>query len=138
MGEQMKFGTIIAMLIALVLISSAAFAQTGYNRQYYTGNYYPTNYYVSPADAAVYSYTNVAHTYPTYYGGYYGSYYSYPYATYYTTPVIYRSAYVYPVYGAYYAPTYYPYTSGVSFYSSGDSWGVSITRGSICGYYGYC
>jgi len=111
-GELMKVGYLALALVSLILLATGAFAYSGFNRYYYTDNYYPTVYYTAPYA--------VAYSYPSYY-------YSYrPVYGYYAAPVVVPT---------YYAPSYY---SGMSFYSSGDSWGISISRGSVCSYYGYC
>ena len=110
----------IVVLIALMFLISGAFAYTGFNRYYYTDNYYPTTY--------------MAHPYST--GYYYPSYYS---SSYYYTPTYYAPSYYYPTYyPSYYAPSYGSYYNNLSIYSGSNGWGISIGRGSVCGYYGYC
>jgi hypothetical protein len=136
----MKIGFIGLILIALILVSSTAMAYQGFNSRYYTDNYYQTNYVATPAQAA----------YP--YNGSNG-YYSYNYAYGYGYPYVYNTKYyntqpalIVPSYSVLdYYPSYYGYYrpagaySGISVYSTGTGgWGVSITRGGICGYYGYC
>ncbi len=115
----MKAMLIGLVLVILVLLASGAMAYSGFNRYYYTDNYYPTVYYASPAAAYASTYA-----YPTYYN--YG--YVYP-----SRVTYYAPTYVYPTY------TYaYPSYSGVSIYASNGSFGVSLSRGTVCGYYGYC
>jgi hypothetical protein len=112
--------SMLVVVIALILIASGVNAYSGYNQRYYTDNYTPSVYYPTPAYAAAYSY-------PTYYT-----------TSYYYAPVVYPTyVYTYPtvVYPTYVAPATY---SGVSVYSSDSGWGISISRGSVCGYYGYC
>ncbi len=116
----MRAALIGLIFVILLMLTSASFAYSGFNRYYYTDNYYPTTYYAAP-------YAN-SYYYPT-------SYYypSYTYSTYY--PVV---TYTAPTY--YYPTNYYSgYTSGVSVYgtTSSGNWGFSVTR-SNCGYYGYC
>ena len=127
---------LVAVVMVLALMISGAFAYagfSGYNRYYYTDNYVPTVYYTAP------TYTYVTPGYA----------YSYPTYTY--TQPYYRTASYYPTYAVtnYVAPTYTYYPSyyyapirnynGVSlYYNSDDSWGISIGRGTVCGYYGYC
>ena len=127
MVNPMKALQIAIALVALILMISGAFAYQGFNSYYYTDNYYQSVYAPSPA---YHGYVKPAYTYNASY--YYGApavvYPAYAYTTYYPTYV-----------PTYYATSYYPRTySGMSIYSSGDSWGISIGRGSICGYYGYC
>ncbi|MEK6959049.1 MAG: hypothetical protein AABW59_03335 [archaeon] len=126
---------LITIALVLMFLASGAFAYygSGYNQYYYTSNYVPTVYYPSPAYA------------PNNYGYNYNYYSSYAYVvptyaystTYYRTPVTY--GYVTPVVVA---PTYVSSTraySGISMYYDGDDgWGFSYSRGSVCGYYGYC
>jgi hypothetical protein len=121
---------IFAILFALVLMVSGAFAYQGFNRYYYTDNYHPTTYYPVPA----------VQTYSTY--SYYGATsYPYYYNTYYTYPTYYYPTYTtYPAYS-----TYTTYTAPVTTnyrtigaYSVGDGWGFYYNTGSVCGYYGYC
>jgi len=125
------FGLIVATVL---LIASGAMAYSGFNSYYYTDNYYPMNYYPTPAYTAYsYAYPSYAITsaYPTYV--YNTSYYRAPAVAYYPTYSY------YPTY-TYAMPNYYSggYSSGISMYSNSDGWGLSISRGSICGYYGYC
>ncbi|MFA6268742.1 MAG: hypothetical protein WCW13_05240 [archaeon] len=125
----MKTLHIIGILFALILIISGVTANagyTGYNRYYYTNNYYPSVYY--PTSSAV-NYAN--YTYPNYYATtYYAPTVIYPnyYATTYYTPTV--------IYPNYYAPV--AGYSNISIYNNSSGWGISIGRGSVCGYYGYC
>lgn len=108
----MRAVLILSVLVALVFLVTNTMAYSGFNRHYYTDNYYPAVYYPSPAVA----YTTV-YAYPTYYT--YG--------------------YTYPSRITYYAPTYvYPAYTGFSIYASNGNIGVSISKGTVCGYYGYC
>jgi len=122
----------IGLILAVLLLASGAFAYagfSGYNRYYYTNNYAPTVYYTAPA----YAYTPAS-----YYGGYYTPYYgTYSPTTYYPTyyPTYTPSYYVTPSYGYYAAPAYY---NNVSIYGSDNGWGITVGRGSVCSYYGYC
>ena len=123
-GEHMKAIYLLGILVALIFVASGAMAYTGFNRYYYTSNYYSPVYMPTPAYNV---YTTPGYAYST---TYYGGYSNYVYPTYaYPT-------YVYPAY----TPTYYPtggYTN-MSIYSGSNGWGISIGRGSVCGYYGYC
>jgi hypothetical protein len=147
-----KTGYLGLILVALILASSTAMAYEGFNSRYYTDNYYQTNYVATPAQAAYpYNGSNGYYSYNYAYG--YGYPYVYNTRYYNTQPAMvipsysvmnYYPAY-YPSYYNSYYPTYYggylPATtySGIGVYSTGTGgWGVSITRGSICGYYGYC
>ena len=119
---------ILAVLIALVLMVSGAFAYQGFNRYYYTDNYRPTVYYPAPAIqtyATSYSYYGSASSYPYYYN----TYYTYPTASYYYP--------AYNTYSAYSAPVVNNYRT-IGGYSTGDGWGFYYSSGSVCGYYGYC
>jgi len=120
----MKATYLLIGLSALILLISGAMAYSGFNRVYYTNNYYPTVYQTSQA----YSY---GYTYPTYYATSYYPTYAYP--------TYYYPTYTYPTYyNSYYAPSYGSYYSNMSIYSGSNGWGISIGRGSMCGYYGYC
>ena len=116
---------------------------SGYNK-YYTDYYAPTVYYPTPY-----------HTPTTYYTSYYST--SYP-TNYYSTilfiPFLFNipflfinlllpaytpttyTTYVYPSY-SYYTPAVGNY-SGLSVYKNDAGWGFSISRGNVCGIYGYC
>lgn len=121
-----KLFGIMALLFVLILGTVSAYAGfSGYNRYYYTNYYAPTVYYPTPY--------HVPATYTTYYNT---SYY----------PAYSSSTYFYPAYN--YATYYYPsYThvapavgtySGISMYKNDSGWGFSISRGNVCGVYGYC
>ena len=118
----MKASYIAFGLIALILLASGVSAYSGFNRYYYTDNYAQSVYYPSPA--------YVAYSYPTYVYN----------TTYYRTPTYYYPTAYYPTY-TYVQPVVYSYPaaySGMSFYTSDNGWGFSVSRGSVCGYYGYC
>jgi hypothetical protein len=125
----MKGMYLILAILAVLFVASGAFAYSGFNRYYYTDNYSPMNYYPTPAYTS-YSYA-ITNAYPTYV--YNTSYYRAPAVAYYPTYTYYPTySYVAPIVPAYYGG------SSVSIYSNGDAWGLSISRGSVCGYYGYC
>ncbi len=127
MVKNMNFKWIGLLVIMLTLLASGAMAYSGFNRYYYTDYYAPAVYYSTPYHVPTYyNTTYYPTTYTTYYNSYYPSYYpSYSYATTY-----------YPSY-AYYTLAVGSY-SGVSMYKNDSGWGFTISRGSVCGIYGYC
>jgi len=136
----------LAIVLFIILVSLNAFAFTGFNRYYYTDNYSQSNYYPNPSYANAYNYTQSYTTYNTVYSNPY-SYYTYsssPYypttyqTTYYSYPVTSYTTYISNPYQTVYYPTPVSSYRSLNIYSDGDSWGIGISTGSICGYYGYC
>lgn len=128
----MNWKTLGLMLILLIMMVSGAFAYSGFNRYYYTDYYTPSYYYPTPYHVNTYNYAQPSYYTASYYPStYYSAYSYYPsYSSYYTT--------YYPAtYGYAYAPTVRNYSS-VSIYGGNNSWGVSVSRGSVCSIYGYC
>ncbi|HNV01177.1 MAG TPA: hypothetical protein PKK60_01995 [archaeon] len=124
----MNYKWISALIILAVLFIGGVNAYSGFNRYYYTDYYAPAVYYQTPYNV------------PTYYStSYYNTAYYYPTTTY-------VDSYYYPAYNTvnYYYPSYTYYTptignySGLSMYKNDSGWGISVSRGNICGLYGYC